>query len=298
MEEKKSEIQEIKEEKETKFIRFILTFLLGWLGSLIINITNIKPKKWKSNTYAYFIFSILTLGIYGFVASIANFVFDEDKSNNIGYIENDESHFIKPFINGIFKQNPVFIGLLGLCSSLALTTTLTNAIGMGVSVIFVLTLSNLVISLLRKLVIEEIRTPIFIVIIASFVTVVQLILDAFIPSLYTSLGAFLSLIAVNCIILGRAESYASKNNPLDSVGDGLGMGIGYTLTLTVLALIRGILGNGTIELFSLRVKVLPASLTIPPLTTAMGAFIVFAILLSLINRYKFYKEDKENEVNK
>lgn len=213
-------------------------------------------------------------------------------------MNNKKDSFGKVLVNGIFKQNPVFIGLLGLCSSLALTTTLTNAIGMGVSVIFVLTLSNLVISLLRKLVIEEIRTPIFIVIIASFVTVVQLILDAFIPSLYTSLGAFLSLIAVNCIILGRAESYASKNGPLNSVADGLGMGIGYTLTLTVLALIRGILGNGTIELFTFKVHILPDSLTIPPLTTAMGAFIVFAILLSLINRYKFYKEDKENGVNK
>lgn len=208
--------------------------------------------------------------------------------------------FLKVLVNGILKQNPVFIGLLGLCSSLALTTNLTNAIGMGGSVIFVLTLSNLVISLLRKLVPDEIRTPIFIVVIASFVTVVQLILNAFIPDLYESLGAFLSLIAVNCIILGRAESFASKNGPVRSIADGLGMGIGYTLTLTVLSLIRGIIGSGTIEFFSFSVKVLPASFTITPLTSAMGAFIVFAILLSLINRYKFYKEDKakENEVNK
>ena len=204
-------------------------------------------------------------------------------------------------VNGILKQNPVFIGLLGLCSSLALTTSLTNAVGMGLSVVFVLTLSNLVISLLRKLVPDEIRTPVFIVVIASFVTIVELFLKAFIPALYSNLGAFLSLIAVNCIILGRAESFASKNGPIRSIADGLGMGIGYTLTLVVLSLIREVLGSGTITLFDFSIKVLPVSFTISPLTSAMGASIVFSILLAGINRFKFYQADKlakENEVNK
>ena len=208
--------------------------------------------------------------------------------------------FISTMLNGMFKSNPVFIGLLGLCSALALTTTLTNAIGMGLSVVFVLTFSNLVISLIRKLVPNEIRTPIFIVIIATFVTIVQLVLQAFIPDLYSMLGSFLSLIAVNCIILGRAESFASKNGPLASIADGLGMGIGYTLTMTLLALIRGVIGTGTIEFFDWTIQVLPKSFTSDALTTAMGAFIVFAILLATINRIKFYKADKlaKDEVNK
>jgi len=208
--------------------------------------------------------------------------------------------FFATMLNGMFKSNPVFIGLLGLCSALALTTTLTNAVGMGLSVVFVLTFSNLVISIIRKLVPNEIRTPIFIVVIATFVTIVQLVLQAFIPDLYSMLGSFLSLIAVNCIILGRAESFASKNGPIASVADGLGMGIGYTLTMSLLALIRGIIGNGTIEFFDWTIKVLPESLKIDALTTAMGAFIVFAILLATINRIKFYKADKlaKDEVNK
>lgn len=208
--------------------------------------------------------------------------------------------FFATMFNGMFKSNPVFIGLLGLCSALALTTTLTNAIGMGLSVVFVLTFSNLVISLIRKLVPNEIRTPIFIVVIATFVTIVQLVLQAFIPDLYSMLGSFLSLIAVNCIILGRAESFASKNGVIASIADGLGMGIGYTLTMTLLALIRGIIGNGTIEFFDWTIKVLPESLKIDALTTAMGAFIVFAILLATINRIKFYKADQlaKDEVNK
>ena len=208
--------------------------------------------------------------------------------------------FLSIMLNGIFKSNPVFIGLLGLCSALALTTTLTSAVGMGLSVVFVLTFSNLVISLIRKLVPNEIRTPIFIVVIATFVTIVQLVLQAFIPDLYSMLGSFLSLIAVNCIILGRAESFASKNGPVASIADGLGMGIGYTLTMALLALIRGVIGNGTIEFFDWTIQVLPADFTINALTTAMGAFIVFAILLATINRIKFYKADKlaKDEVNK
>ena len=208
--------------------------------------------------------------------------------------------FVSTMLNGMFKSNPVFIGLLGLCSALALTTTLTNAVGMGLSVIFVLTFSNLVISLIRKLVPNEIRTPIFIVIIATFVTIVQLILQAFIPDLYSMLGSFLSLIAVNCIILGRAESFASKNGPIASIADGLGMGIGYTLTMSLLALIRGVIGNGTIEFFDWTIKVLPEEFRINALTSAMGAFIVFAILLATINRIKFYQADKleKDEVNK
>ncbi|MGD1822628.1 MAG: electron transport complex subunit RsxE [Pleomorphochaeta sp.] len=155
----------------------------------------------------------------------------------------------KEFTKGIIKENPTFVLLLGLCPTLGVTTMVSNAIGMGFSVLFVLTCSNIMISLLRKVIPDSVRIPSYIVIIASFVTIIEMVLHAFVPDVYTALGVFLPLIVVNCIILGRAEAFASKNTIFDSILDGLGMGIGFTLALILIASIREIFGSGTITLF-------------------------------------------------
>ena len=146
--------------------------------------------------------------------------------------------------NGIVTENPTFRLVLGMCPTLAITTTVSNGLGMGLAATFVLICSNLVISLLRNFIPDKIRIPAFIVVIATFVTIVQLLLQAFIPALYESLGVFIPLIVVNCIIFARAESFASKNPPLESACDGLGMGLGFTLAITLLSAIRELLGSG------------------------------------------------------
>lgn len=151
----------------------------------------------------------------------------------------------KELTKGIIKENPTLVGLLGMCPTLAVTTGAFNGIGMGLSTMFVLICSNLVISLLRKVIPQQVKLPCYIVIIASFVTLIQFLVHGFVPSLYTSLGAFLELITVNCIILGRAEMFASKNNPLAAVLDGAGMGLGFTFALFLMGSIREILGSGT-----------------------------------------------------
>ncbi len=156
---------------------------------------------------------------------------------------------MKIFTKGIFKENPVFVIALGLCPALAVTSMVWNAIGMGMGVIFVLVCSNVLVSLLRKFIPDEVHIPAYIVIIASFVTVVELLMKAYLPSLAASLGIFIPLIVVNCVILGRAEAFASKNTPMDSFFDGLGMGIGFTLALVAIALVREILGSGSITFF-------------------------------------------------
>ncbi len=156
---------------------------------------------------------------------------------------------MRVFSKGVFKENPVFAIALGLCPALAVTSTLWNAIGMGFGVIFVLVCSNLFISLLRNFIPDEVHIPAYIVVIASFVTIVEMIMKAYLPSLAASLGIFIPLIVVNCVILGRAEAFASKNSPLDSVFDGLGMGIGFTVALMAIALVREVLGAGTITVF-------------------------------------------------
>lgn len=157
---------------------------------------------------------------------------------------------MKILTNGLWKENPIFIMMLGLCSSLAISTSLTNAIGMGMAVTAVLIMSNVIISALRKLIPDEIRIPIFIVIIATLVKCVQLIMNAYMPSLYTSLGVFIPLIVVNCIILGRAESFASKNTVIDSLMDALGMGFGYTIALLIISACRQLIGSGTLSLYN------------------------------------------------
>ncbi len=155
---------------------------------------------------------------------------------------------IKEFVKGIIKENPVLVLALGLCPTLAVTSTAYNGIGMGVAVIFVLTMSNIIVSLIKKTVPSKIRIPIFITVIATFVTIVKLVMAAYTPALSKQLGIFIPLIVVNCIILGRAEAFASKNGVLASALDGLGMGIGFTLVLFVMGAIREILGSGTLTL--------------------------------------------------
>ena len=158
--------------------------------------------------------------------------------------------------NGIIKENPTFVLMLGMCPTLAITTSATNGIGMGLTTTVILAASNLMISLLRNFIPDRVRMPAFIVVVASFVTVVQLLLQGFIPSLYDSLGIYIPLIVVNCIILGRAESYASKNPVLPSIFDGIGMGLGFTFGLTCIGLIRELLGAG--QIFGFQIWSLPA----------------------------------------
>ena len=185
--------------------------------------------------------------------------------------------------NGIIKENPTFVLMLGICSTLAVTSTAVNGLGMGLSTAAVLVLSNMMISLLRKVIPDGVRMPAYIVIIASFVTVVQLLMQAYVPSLYESLGIFIPLIVVNCIILGRAEAYASKNGVFLSVFDGIGMGLGFTLALTLLGTLRELLGSGSI--FGL--TVMPSGYEpIAIMVMAPGAFFVLAVLAALQNKLK------------
>lgn len=193
---------------------------------------------------------------------------------------------------GIIKENPVLVLLLGTCPTLAVTTSAINGLGMGVSAMVVLICSNIVISLLKKVIPNTVRIPCYIVVIAGFVTVVQLMLKAYLPALDKSLGLFIPLIVVNCIILGRAEMFASKNSVLDSALDGLGMGIGFTLALGVMGLIREILGSGTA--FGIT---LTANLITPMgiFMLAPGGFFIYAILIAAINWASKGKAIKKKE---
>ena len=185
------------------------------------------------------------------------------------------------FLKGIVKENPIFVMLLGMCPTLGVTSSASNGLGMGVATMFVLIMSNIVVSLVKNQIPSKVRIPAFIIIIASFVTIVEMILEAFVPFLYEQLGIFIPLIVVNCIILGRAEAFASKNNALSSLIDGLGMGLGFTLALTILGATREILGNGS--LFGLKFVAENANTFIlfilPP-----GAFIALAYLTVLFNK--------------
>ena len=183
----------------------------------------------------------------------------------------------KVFTAGIIRENPVLRLVLGCCSALAVTTTVSGALGMGLAMTFVLVCSNIVISALRKVIPAKVHLPCYIVIIATFVTVVQMVLQAFVPDLYKALGVYLALIVVNCIILGRAEMFACKNNVVDSALDGVGMGIGYTLTVVLMATIREVLGSGT----WLGFQVLPDSIArISIMTQAPGAFFCYGVLMA------------------
>ena len=189
---------------------------------------------------------------------------------------------MKPYLerikNGLLTENPVFVLMLGMCPTLAVTTSAINGFGMGVSSLVVLAVSNLVISLLRKIIPDEVRLPAFIVVVASFVTVVELLMEAYIPSLYAALGIYIPLIVVNCIILGRAEAFASKTPPIDSLFDGIGMGLGFTVALTIIGAIRELLGNGSV--FGLQI---PGYEPMAFFVRAPGAFLVLAVLVAIMN---------------
>jgi electron transport complex protein RnfE len=190
---------------------------------------------------------------------------------------------MKEFTKGFVKENPVFVMALGLCPTLAVSSSVMNAIGMGLAATFVLVCSNIFISLIKNVIPAKIRIPAYIVVIASFVTIVDMMMQAYLPPLHKSLGIFIPLIVVNCIILGRAEAFASKNNVFLSILDGLGMGLGFTLALVVIASIREVLGAGQFLGFNL----FPA--TYQPMLVAIlapGAFIVMGLLMGLMNLAK------------
>ncbi|MCM1114040.1 MAG: electron transport complex subunit E [Clostridium sp.] len=185
--------------------------------------------------------------------------------------------------NGIIKENPVLVLMLGMCPTLAVTTSAKNGVGMGLATMAVLIMSNLIISVLRKIIPNGVRVPVYIIIIASFVTIVEMLMHAYVTSLYSSLGIYIPLIVVNCIILGRAEQYASKNNPLLSIFDGIGIGLGFTLALTIIGAIRELIGAGTLFDF----QVMPESYEpVSIFVMAPGAFFVLAILCAIQNKLK------------
>lgn len=190
---------------------------------------------------------------------------------------------LRHLTNGIFRENPSFVLVLGTCPALAVTTSAMNGIGMGAATTFVLICSNLLISLLKNFIPDKVRIAAFIVIIASFVTIVDMVMKAFTPDLYNSLGVFIPLIVVNCIILGRAEAFAQKNTPFASILDGIGMGLGFTLALFIMASIREVLGNGSIfdiKLLSENAKTMLIFI-LPP-----GAFLTYGYLIAIMNSMK------------
>lgn len=184
-------------------------------------------------------------------------------------------------LSGILKNNPVFVLVLGMCPTLGTTTSASNGMGMGLATMAVLIMSNLVISLIKNVIPDKVRIPSFIVVIASFVTIIQMVMEAFVPALYASLGLFIPLIVVNCIILGRAEAFASKNSPLDSILDGIGIGLGFTLSLTVIGMVREVLGSGSMFGFELGSM---GDYTPLFFVLAPGAFLVLGFLMVLFNK--------------
>ena len=185
-------------------------------------------------------------------------------------------------MNGIVKENPTFVLLLGMCPTLGTTSSAINGMGMGLATMFVLICSNVVISLIKNLVPDMVRIPIFVVVIASFVTLLQMVMQAYVPGLYATLGLFIPLFVVNCILLGRAEAFAAKNNPLASFFDGLGMGLGFTIALTLLGGVREFLG--TCKLFNF--AIMPEDYGMLIFVLAPGAFIVLGYLIAIVNRLK------------
>ncbi len=198
-------------------------------------------------------------------------------------------------LNGIVKENPTFVLMLGMCPTLAVTTSAINGLGMGLTTMVVLALSNMIISAMRNVIPDKVRIPAFIVIIASFVTMMQLLLQGFLPSLYDSLGIYIPLIVVNCIILGRAEAYASKNPVIPSLFDGIGMGLGFSVALTCIGAVREILGAG--EIFG--IHIMPASyVPFSIFVMAPGAFFVLAVLTASQNKVKIAGEKKGKDMSK
>ncbi len=206
-----------------------------------------------------------------------------------------QNNILERLKNGIISENPTFVLMLGMCPTLAVTTSAINGLGMGLTTMVVLAMSNMFISLLRNIIPDKVRIPAFIVVIASFVTVVELLLKAYIPFLYDALGLYIPLIVVNCIILGRAEAYASKNDVISSLFDGIGMGLGFTMALTIIGSIREILGAG--ELFGYAImpeSYVPCSIFV----LAPGAFFVLAALTAIQNKIKIAGEKKGKDMSK
>ncbi len=205
---------------------------------------------------------------------------------------------LKTFVNGFIRENPLLVLNIGLCSSLGVTTSIFNGLGMGVGMTFVLVMSEIVISIFRKLIPSAIRLPVFITVIAAFTTIVQLVLNAYVESLYNALGVFIPLIVVNCIIMGRVEAFASKNKVGDSILDALGMGIGYTIVLVAISLIRELLGGGTLFAgTALKVDVLPEAFRIGIFNSAPGGFLVFGILAAAVQGWKNYQKNKADQAD-
>ena len=205
--------------------------------------------------------------------------------------------------NGLITENPIFVLMLGMCPTLAVTTSAVNGFGMGLSTTAVLVMSNLLISMLRKIIPDSVRMPAFIVVVASFVTIVDFLMEGFTPSLYSALGIYIPLIVVNCIILGRAESYASKNPVLPSIFDGLGMGLGFTVALIAIGLVREIIGSGQ----AFGYQLLPVADTaagtagyvpVAIFVQAPGAFLVLAVLAAIQNKVKINLEKKGKDASK
>jgi len=191
-----------------------------------------------------------------------------------------KTSLMKVFMNGLLNENPTFRLLLGMCPTLAVSTAASNGLGMGLSTTFVLVFANLVISLLRKMIPDKVRIPSFVVVIATFVTIIDLLIKAFVPALSSSLGIYIPLIVVNCIIFARAESFAFKNSPLPSIVDGLGMGLGFTCSLTLLSSVREIIGSGT----WFGVQVMPAAYKpMALIVSPAGGFLTLGILILIVN---------------
>ena len=211
----------------------------------------------------------------------------------------------KNFLKGLLTENPLLVSILGTCPALATTKTLEAALGMGLLFTIVLICSSCLVSLLRKLIPEEIRTPAYIVIIATFVTIVKMLTNAFLPALYSTLGVFISLIVVNCIVLGRAEAYASKNGVFDSFIDALGMGVGYTLAIMLMALFRELIGTGAFSFGAIftfipyfKLQIIPKNFAISVFQNPAGAFIVFALILAVIAFIKNRKAELKSNLAK
>ena len=209
------------------------------------------------------------------------------------------SNKLKTFTKGFFIENPLLVLNIGLCSSLGVTTSIFNGLGMGLGMTFVLVMSEIVISIFRKLIPSAIRLPVFITVIAAFTTIVQLVLNAYVESLYNALGVFIPLIVVNCIIMGRVEAFASKNTVGASILDAFGMGIGYTIVLFGISLIRELLGGGTPYAgTALKIEVIPEAYRIGIFNSAPGGFLVFGILAACLQAWKQYKANKAEEAEK
>ncbi|MBQ7423491.1 MAG: electron transport complex subunit E [Prevotella sp.] len=191
-------------------------------------------------------------------------------------------NYLKIILNGIIKENPTFVLMLGMCPTLATTTSAINGLSMGLATMFVLICSNIVISLIKNLTPDMVRIPVFIVVIASFVTLLQMVMQAYLPGIYASLGLFIPLIVVNCIILGRAEAFAAKNGPVESLMDGVGIGLGFTIGLTLLGICREVLGAGSVFGFVL----LPETYNILLFVLPPGAFITLGFLVAIVNKLK------------